>query len=55
MLHDNPFTPYELYNLREDPAEERNVIEDHPEVARRLNALLQKHIQRAGAVAWQKP
>ncbi len=32
----------QLYNLQDDPAEQRNVIGDHPAVAQRLSALLQR-------------
>ncbi|MFP4193111.1 MAG: sulfatase family protein [Candidatus Hydrogenedentota bacterium] len=33
----------QLYNLEEDPAEERNVHDDHPEVVEELRALLQQY------------
>ena len=31
---------YELYNLREDPAEEHNVIDRYPGIAEELKALM---------------
>jgi len=45
----------ELYNLKEDPMEENNVIEKEPDVYEELNKLLMLHIQKAGKVPWQKP
>ena len=35
----NPFEqPYFLFNMQDDPAETKNVIESHPEIAKRLEA-----------------
>lgn len=28
--------PYQLYNLKEDPSETKDLIEDYPEIAKRL-------------------
>jgi arylsulfatase A-like enzyme len=37
-----PFArPYQLYDLEADPAEQENVLAEHPEVARRLEATLE--------------
>ena len=55
LLQNSPFAPKELYNLKEDPREENNVIEQYLEVYRKLDALLREHIQRGGAVPWQPP
>ena len=33
-----------LYNLKEDIGESRNVIKDHPEIAKRLAEALEEHI-----------
>jgi arylsulfatase A-like enzyme len=38
----------ELYNLAEDPSEERNVIADHPEVAQRLHARYLEEVSALG-------
>jgi hypothetical protein len=35
-------TPQALYDLRSDPSESKDVSADHPEVVRRLEALLEK-------------
>ena len=55
LLHNSPFEPLELYNLDEDPAEQRNVLKEQPKIAQQLTLALSKHIQRAGRVTWQPP
>jgi arylsulfatase A-like enzyme len=54
LLQNTPFEAPELYNLREDPFETRNLAEAQPEVFRELNKLLQIRINRSGAIPWQK-
>lgn len=54
LLQNSPFEPQELYHLREDPAEENNLIDAEPEKFKELNALLMKHLQKGGKVPWQK-
>ncbi len=39
----DPGTPGQLYNITEDPAEQQNLWDDHPEVIRHLTALLDKY------------
>lgn len=53
LLQNDPFSPRELYNLTEDPGEQRNVIDAAPRVARELEQALRGHVQRGGRVAWQ--
>jgi arylsulfatase A-like enzyme len=55
LLANSPYAPYELYNLKADPREEKDVREQHPQVYRDLAAALRVQIQRAGAVPWQPP
>lgn len=55
LLQNDPFQPFELYNLANDPGESRNVAADHPKVVRELETALRAHIQRGGAVPWQPP
>ncbi len=55
LLQNDPYGPMELYNLKKDPLEENNVIEQEPEVHEKLNRLLMLHIQKGGRVPWQKP
>ena len=55
LVHNNPFAPRELYNLSNDPYEQHNLIEEYPEKVQELNMYMMKHLQRAGAVPWQRP
>ncbi len=55
LVRNSPFATLELYNLAEDPREERNLAEAHPERFRELAAALRLQVQRGGAVPWQPP
>jgi arylsulfatase A-like enzyme len=55
LMQNDPFRPLELYNLREDPQEQNNLAASNRQVLNDLAAVLRTHIQRGGAVAWQKP
>jgi arylsulfatase A-like enzyme len=54
LVHNSPFAPLELFNLRDDPGETRNLAGSEKEKLDGLSRLLQHHIQVAGAVPWQK-
>jgi hypothetical protein len=54
MLHNSPFEPLQLFNLDSDPLEERDLFASEPKMAQELTASLQRHLQRAGAVPWQR-
>ncbi|MFC2156493.1 sulfatase-like hydrolase/transferase [Acidobacteriota bacterium] len=41
--------PFYLFNLKEDPSEQKNVIDEYPEVARELEIKLEKIIKSAGS------
>jgi arylsulfatase A-like enzyme len=55
LLQNSPFQPMELYNLKEDPLEENNIIAENNAVFQKLNAYLISHIQEGGKTPWQKP
>ncbi len=53
LLQNSPFEPYRLYNLREDPREERDRAAQEAARVRELSASLSRHIQRAASTPWQ--
>ena len=55
LLQNDPYSPLELYNLKDDPKEQTDVIAQHQEIAREMQASLSVHIQRGGATPWQGP
>jgi arylsulfatase A-like enzyme len=55
ILRNDPFSPYELYHLKEDPREERNLASTNRKVFEELAAALRLHIQRGGVAPWQAP
>ncbi|MHB1178279.1 MAG: sulfatase family protein [Daejeonella sp.] len=55
LLQNSPFAPYELYNIYQDPLEQRNQINYQPDQAKKLHQLLIRHMQQGGSVPWQKP
>lgn len=52
LLHNTPFSPLELYNLKQDSEEKRNVAADEPRVFAELTRELQRHILRTGRLPW---
>jgi arylsulfatase A-like enzyme len=55
LLQNSPFGPQELYNLADDPLEERNLAAQNRPVFNELAAALRAEIQRYGTVPWQRP
>ena len=55
LLQNTPFEPFQLFNLRDDSAEEQDLAESEQQVRRELSAALRAHLQRGGAVPWQRP
>jgi arylsulfatase A-like enzyme len=55
LMQNNPFSPLELYNLKDDPYETQNVAAGHRQKVLELSAALRAHIQRGGATPWQPP
>lgn len=54
LVHNSPFSRLELFNLRDDPGETRDLARRERTKFAELSRLLQQHIQAAGAVPWQK-
>lgn len=55
LLQNNPFSPYELYNLKDDPYEQTNLASTNKKIVNELSTALRHHIQRGGATPWQSP
>ena len=55
LLQNNPFEAQELYNIKEDPYENFNLIVSEPDIYNELNQLMMKQIQEGGKTSWQAP
>jgi arylsulfatase A-like enzyme len=55
LMQNDPYSPLELYNLNDDPHEQRNLAATHGERVKELAAALRVHVQRGGSTPWQKP
>ena len=53
LVHNRPWSPFELFNLREDPAEKNDRAASDPRILGELGAALRLHVQRTGRVPWQ--
>lgn len=54
LMQNDPYSPLELYNLKDDPYEKHNLIATNKRLVNELSTALRAHIQRGGATAWQK-
>jgi len=54
LVLNSPFAPPELYNLKDDPGETRNLAKEEASVFQRLSGALQRQIQRGGGTPWQQ-
>ncbi len=54
LMQNDPYSPLELYHLKDDPQEKNNLAGKSPRVMQELSAALRAHIQRGGAVPWQR-
>jgi arylsulfatase A-like enzyme len=55
ILRNDPFSPLELYHLKEDPRETRDLAATHRKKFEELAGALRNHIQRGGSTPWQAP
>ena len=55
LMQNDPYSPLELYNLKNDPQEKTNVATKAPKVLNEMAEGLRKQIQRGGSTPWQKP
>jgi arylsulfatase A-like enzyme len=55
LMQNDPFSPLELYNLKTDPQEQKNLAVTNKKVVSELSTALRMHIQRGGSTPWQRP
>lgn len=55
LMQNTPYSPLELFNLKNDPQEKTNLIGKAPKVFKELSTALRTHVQIGGATPWQKP
>lgn len=55
LMQNDPFSPMELYDLRKDPGEIRNLAVSERATFEKLAVALRQHIQRGGSTPWQAP
>lgn len=55
LMQNDPFSPLELYHLKDDPREQHNLATTHKKIVNDLGAALRLHIQRGGKTPWQPP
>lgn len=55
LLRNDPYSPFELYDLDSDPGEMTNVAGQHPDRVRELSEALREQVRRGGQVPWQPP
>ena len=54
LLQNDPYSPLELYNLKNDPQEKHNLATANPKILKELSTALRGHIQRGGGSPWQE-
>jgi arylsulfatase A-like enzyme len=55
ILRNDPFSPLELYNLKQDPQEAHDLATTERKIFEELASALRSQIQRGGSTPWQPP
>ena len=53
LIQNNPYQPQELYDLKNDPLERKNLINHEIDVYKELNKLMMEKIKEGGQIPWQ--
>jgi len=54
LVRDKAGTPWELYNLKEDPYETTDLAKEQPERLQKMVRMMEAHMARARTVPWQR-
>lgn len=54
LMQNDPYSPLELYHLKSDPFEKRNLARSHPAEVVKLSPRLRFRIQTGGATPWRR-
>jgi len=55
LVRDQAGTPFELYNIKSDPYETKNLATQHPEKLQEMIKVLEAHMHKASLVPWKRP
>lgn len=55
LMQNDVTSPFELYHLAKDPQETANLLDREPKQVKRLQEIMQSHIQDGGKTPWQAP
>ena len=55
VVRDKPGTPFELYNLKDDPYEERDLASKQPERLQKMIKVLEQHMADMQKIPWRRP
>lgn len=55
LVHNSPSSPFEMFDLANDPQEKNNLAQEKTEQFREMRLLLQRRIQIGGGTPWQAP
>ena len=54
LMQNTPYSPLELYNLKNDPQEKNDLMGKAPKVFKELSDAMRRHVQTGGSTPWQK-
>src|SRR5690606_15842012 len=52
-LKKNPKAPWQIYNLKDDEGETTDLAQDHPELIKKFDAIVNKEHQRSHLKEWE--
>ena len=55
LMQNDPFSPLQLFNLKDDPQEKADLAKQTPQRVREMSHALRAHIQAGGSAPWEKP